>query len=446
MRVELDHLAKSTASGASGNGAGLRPSAPFPNILPFLMRPADFLEIGLVHLRTALLVGVIVGAGAAFGLAAVPKLYEARDLLLVQMGRDFVYVPDAASNGMRAPDPGTLEPFVNAEMQILDSHALREALLDDLLQAGILTETATADRAALLDRLDDALSINLITGSYIIDVRVRDSDADRSMEIARRLVAVYQRERSRVVGVDTPAFLSAQIDDTQARIAALDATARDLTGAPDIAGFDTALAQAADAAKTAADDLAATRLDLAGLQARLAKLDAEAGDLPADSAARDRARGAIAETRADLDAALARSAALESAQAAAKAAFAAANGKTEAVARLRDQRDAETEWLGQLQVKLRESDLGRAKADAGFGSVRLLDTASKPKTLGLPARTQQIAALLLGLAAALGTILLAEMRKPRLYTASLAHARIGLPVLGEVEDRASLTRRLKRSK
>ena len=403
---------------------------------------AALVEIGFARLAPAVVVGALGAVALGYTLDRTPAVYEARNLLLVQMGRDYVFVPDTAMNGTRAPDPGDLVPFINAEMQMIDGAEVRNALLDALLADGIVKITPETDRAALYHKLGKAISVQLVTGSYVIDVRVQDDDPATSVEIAKRLVDVFLARRGKMIGSDSPEFIAAEMDRSHSRIAAIDREAQTL-GVPVLALPDTVRTASQSGLDKIAQDTDALVVAIAGLQARIAGLGNILANLPNTGATADRARAALVDAKADLADATARQAELEQTRAARLAEAAKIAGTANRLADLARARAAETAWFDQLAQRLNDARLNAERSDRGMGSVRVLEKATPSDgPIGLPDRIKMLASAIFGLILAAVYMVIAELRVLPIHSATIARARIGLPVLGEVEDRARAKKRL----
>jgi hypothetical protein len=415
------------------------PAPPAPGL-----SPRDVFEIVMAHLAMALTVGALTAAAALYALMSALPIYEARGLLSYQIGPEYVYVPDTTGSGIKSPDPGTLEPFVNAEMQILDSTVVRNLLLDRLIAGGTYEITPLVDRDRLLSRLEKAVNINLITGSFIVDLRVRDTKPERGAAITRMMIEVYLDQRVKSVGIEAPDFLAGQIVAAEARIAAVDKAVFDLVQSRDLAAYDQHLdAVKAQQARTAQDPLAA-RAVVAELTGRVHALEAALAALPAEqkiagNPAFDKTELALALARVDLAAALARMKALIVIEAEQTVFLADQGAKATELAELRARRDADVAQVAALRSRLLDSNLTIARNRAGSGTVRVLESGVvDPIPVGLPDRIKLIAGGLIGLAAALLAILAAEIRSARLHTGRIAAVRLGLPILGEVGERQSM--------
>ena len=436
---------KSPASGmAMASPNGLDPAIALTLPRPRGLAASDLFEIVLAHLWKGVAVGLLAGGAVTYSLMSAQPIYEARDLLVYQLGRDFVYVPDTVVNGVRPPDPGNLQPFVNAEMQILDSSGVRESLLDRLLEAGVYKLSADYDRDALLTRLDKAISISLITGSFIIDVRVRDTKPDRGAAIAQALIAAYMDGRVDMVAIDPPKFLTTHIADAEVRRDDLDGQIEALTGFRDLAAYDQSLTAANAQKARTSQDLIAVRTEVTGLQAKAAAyLEAvmalPAAERVAGKPTYDKLDASLTSAKVDLAGATARATAIEAEDARQTAYLADQAGKAAEVARLRGLRDAAQTQLAQLQTRQLDTDLTLQRMKAGAGAVRVLEQGVVNNVpIGLPDRVKQISGIMVGLVAAALAIVLSELNAARLYTADIALSRLGLPVLGEVEERRRL--------
>lgn len=403
---------------------------------------AALVEIGFSRLAPAVLVGALGAVALGYTLDRTPAVYEARNLLLVQMGRDYIFVPDTAMNGTRAPDPGDLVPFINAEMQMIDGAEVRNALLDSLLADGIVKITSETDRTSLYHKLGKAISVQLVTGSYIIDVRVQDDDPATSVEIAKRLVDVFLAQRSKKIGADSPEFIAAEMDRSRSRIAAIDREAQTL-GVPVLSPPDTSRTASQSGLDKIAQDAEAIVADVAGLQARIAGLGNILANLPNTGATADRARAALVDAKADLADATARQTEFEKTKAARLAEAAKIEAAANRAADLARARGTETAWLDQLALRLNEARLNAERNDRGMGSVRVLEKATPSDgPIGLPDRIKMLASAIFGLILAAIYMVIAELRVLPVHSATVARARVGLPVLGEVEDRTRTKKRL----
>ena len=190
--------------------------------------------------RLVAVFAVVTGA-VAFALLSAEDIYEARSLLLFKLGREYIYVPDVEELGARAPDPGDLQLAVNAEMQILNGSELREAVVDRLDVAAIYPDLAGEPeaRTLALQSLNDAISISLITGSYIVQLTVSHPDPQMAARIANELVDVYFERRRDIFRTVDADILRAQLSDAENEIAARERELSELLNGGNILSFET---------------------------------------------------------------------------------------------------------------------------------------------------------------------------------------------------------------
>lgn len=349
-----------------------------------------------------------------------PDLYESRSLLLFQLGRDYIYVPDATGSGVRAPDPGPLATYVNAEMQILDSAPLRLALIDKLGVGTIFPELAAdPDARAKAERaLNKAMSVSLVTGSYVVDVRVLHSDPAVANSIATALPQVFTDQRATVLSSDPPAFVRDQLAQAETALTAMAADAEAKLGGRSFAAYDDERTIAMTAQGRLLSDLASANAEAAGLEERQKAAEADIDAIAPNQ--RDPANPVY--ERAELEA---WGAALDLAQMRQKRnALAAEVAKNDAViadhgaraSQIDDQRariTAQHELITRLRVRLSDSEIAAARTSAGAGSLRVIE-AGVPSDgpVGMPVRIRVIVAIALGFAVAVLWLLIAFLRQP----------------------------------
>lgn len=129
-----------------------------------------------------------------------PPVYQARSLILFALGREYVYVPDAAGTGVKAPNPGDFQGVVNAEMLLLDNPKLSRSALETVgvqkVYPGLPNGEAALQQAVL--RLQDATTVELITGSYVVKVAVRHRDPEIAAALANALTRTFLESRQQL--------------------------------------------------------------------------------------------------------------------------------------------------------------------------------------------------------------------------------------------------------
>ncbi|MGF1476089.1 MAG: GumC family protein [Geminicoccaceae bacterium] len=160
------------------------------------------LEIIFLYKFRALFLGAICTIVSGFALFSQDETYQAQATLLVKLGREYLYVPELADAGAKAPNPGDLEDLVNAEMQILNSRVLREKVVTEIGMERLFPDLVGADNALGIAQyeLNDALSINTVPGANVVQVRTRHEDPELAAEITNQMVEEYLKERVSIFG------------------------------------------------------------------------------------------------------------------------------------------------------------------------------------------------------------------------------------------------------
>lgn len=194
------------------------------------------------HFWRVLLVFCVVCGSVAFALLDAEEVHEARTFLLYKLGREYIYVPEAADSGARAPDPGDLQLVVNAEMQILNGSNLRHEVVERIGAAELYPDLAGAPDAHRLavEALGGSISISLVTGSYVVRLAVRHPDPEMAARVANELVEVYFNRRREIFRTDDADFLRAQFEAAQAEVVALEEDLGRMLDGGDVLSFETA--------------------------------------------------------------------------------------------------------------------------------------------------------------------------------------------------------------
>lgn len=228
----------------------------------------DFFETGArLFWRLLLIFSILVGALAVVLLSG-PKVYEARTLLLFKLGREYIYVPDTEVSGARAPDPGDFQIAVNAEMQILNSRAVKSAVVDRLGLAAIypgLEEEEMGHEIAIA-ALSEAMSISLITGSYILRLGIHHEDPDTAALLANEIVAAYMKERQNIFQSEDADYIRAKMQQNRNRIDALELELADLLEGSDLLSFSSRGDTLIGENRTLREDLLEAQVRIAALK------------------------------------------------------------------------------------------------------------------------------------------------------------------------------------
>ena len=226
--------------------------------------------------RSVAVFGLVCG-GVAYALFDAEEVFEARTLLLYKLGREYIYVPEVAESGARAPDPGDLQLAVNAEMQILNGSNLRSEVVERIGVLDLYPGLAGAPDARRLavEALSGAISISLVTGSYIVQLAVRHHDPEMTARIANELVSVYFERRREIFSTDDADFLRAQLADAEAAVEAREAELALLLDGGDVLTFETLRDSAIEEQRRLGEQMLEVEGTLTALSQRAGLIDDE---------------------------------------------------------------------------------------------------------------------------------------------------------------------------
>lgn len=226
--------------------------------------------------RLLLVFGLVCGA-VAYALFDVEEVYQAKTLLLYKLGREYIYVPEVAESGARAPDPGDLQLVVNAEMQILNGTNLRAEVVDHIGPAALYPDLAGEPdaRNAAIGALSEAISISLITGSYVVQLAVRHPDPEMAARVANELVRVYFDRRREIFSTEDVGALRAQLAAAEAEVEAREAELGRLLDGGDMLSFETTRDLAVEEQRHLEEQMLEAAATLTALSERARRIDDE---------------------------------------------------------------------------------------------------------------------------------------------------------------------------
>lgn len=151
-------------------------------------------------------------AVAAFVLALVSRVYEARSSVLIRPPSGNGTVPQAIDGALQS------------EVEILQSfEVLRQAIERvgvEVLYPGLERESTGATRAAAIGRMREALAVRTLPGSDVIEVTFRHANAEMAADTVNRLVDRFQQSRRETLApVASERFLQERIEAQRAALA-----------------------------------------------------------------------------------------------------------------------------------------------------------------------------------------------------------------------------------
>ena len=344
--------------------------------------------------RITLAVAMCVFPVLAFYVLSKAPNYEARSLILFQLGREFIYVPDAEGSGVKAPNPGDFQGVVNAEMLLLDNPELnREALEKVGIQRVFpgLSEDENAIRQAVL-WFQAATRVELITGSYVVKVAVRHEDPEIAAELTNTLTNAFLERRRRLHASRESANLRVRLQAATTQEGEITRQLSVLLG-----GLDPQFV-ATDLDKTSEDQANLARL-LRDSRTKLAALEARRQLYQKRFGTGDQ----MLETEIEIREELARVDYIERAMVANRSKMEHLSKLMPAMRPLIELRDQQAERIAGLQLRLRDSEaLSQGTSE---GNVRVIEAAVAPlRSTSAPRRVQlaivMVVSLLAGLSVA----------------------------------------------
>lgn len=182
----------------------------------------DLLSVIFKRKYTIIAVFIVVFGGMALYAFFAPRIYEAKSILLVKLGREFMRTSDGTNS-----NPGLLvqpETIMRSEMSILTSRDLVERVIDTV-GVSTLYPALGKKSAARADSEKEAvasfegdLKVTNIPGSGLIQVAFSHRDPATSARVVNTLVDVFKDKHLDVFGGKTTAFLERQEKALQQRL------------------------------------------------------------------------------------------------------------------------------------------------------------------------------------------------------------------------------------
>ncbi len=182
----------------------------------------DLLSVIFKRKYTILAVFVVVFGGVALYAFLAPRIYEAKSILLVKLGREFMRTSEGANTS-----PGLSvqpETIMKSEISILTSRDLVTRVIDSLGIARIYPAIAKgsptprgAEEAAVAS-FEENLTVTNIPGSGLIQVAFSHGDPSISAKVVNTLVDTFKDKHLDVFGGKTTAFLERQEKAFQERL------------------------------------------------------------------------------------------------------------------------------------------------------------------------------------------------------------------------------------
>lgn len=321
------------------------------------------------------------------------KIYEARTLILFALGWEYVYVPEPNQVGVKAPNAGDLQGFVNAEMLLLDNPRLVRRVIERVGIENIYPDMPNTEEGmvAATVALDNATRVELITGSYVVKVSVRHADPVVAAEMTNALTAEFLDLRRTLYADREVTAVTKRLENAEVESAKIDTEITGIVGLPDITLIEKQLDTAATDQAGLASELRNASLNLVGLKEREQALQNVLGmDLE-----RQETQVAIRELEA-------RIAYMNSEFATNASTIEEISAIMPRLRQLQQSQVRQAERVAELELRLRDAN---AVAAQGFDNVRVIEPGIPPlRSISMPLRTRLAIAVVVAVVAALATL------------------------------------------
>lgn len=321
------------------------------------------------------------------------KIYEARTLILFALGWEYVYVPEPNQVGVKAPNAGDLQGFVNAEMLLLDNPRLVRRVIERVGIENIYPDMPNTEEGmvAATVALDNATRVELITGSYVVKVSVRHADPVVAAEMTNALTAEFLELRRTLYADREVTAVTKRLENAEVESAKIDTEITGIVGLPDITLIEKQLDTAATDQAGLASELRNASLNLVGLKEREQALQNVLGmDLE-----RQETQVAIRELEA-------RIAYMNSEFATNASTIEEISAIMPRLRQLQQSQVRQAERVAELELRLRDAN---AVAAQGFDNVRVIEPGIPPlRSISMPLRTRLAIAVVVAVVAALATL------------------------------------------
>jgi len=182
----------------------------------------DLLSVIFKRKYTIIAVFIVVFGGMALYAFLAPRVYEAKSILLVKLGREFM----RASDGTNSSPGLSVQPetIMRSEMSILTSRDLMERVVDTVGVSALYpalgknpAARADSEKAAIAS-FEGNLKVTNIAGSGLIQVAFSHRDPATSARVVNTLVDAFKDKHLDVFGGKTTAFLERQEKVFQQRL------------------------------------------------------------------------------------------------------------------------------------------------------------------------------------------------------------------------------------
>jgi uncharacterized protein involved in exopolysaccharide biosynthesis len=177
----------------------------------------DILTIFFKHKTKIIITFLVIAIGVTLFALRLPKTYEAKSVLLVKFGREFLSRPEAGSGTDRSALSIRPETIIRGELSVLTSRDLSSKVVSALGPENIypgLAKNAGTERLgmeAALRSFEESLSVTVAPGSSLIQVAFTHKDPVVAAKAVNMLVDLFKEKHLEVFSTTSTSFLEAQL-------------------------------------------------------------------------------------------------------------------------------------------------------------------------------------------------------------------------------------------
>jgi uncharacterized protein involved in exopolysaccharide biosynthesis len=190
----------------------------------------DFLTVLFKHRTKILAIFFATVATVTIGSFLMSPVYEAKSSILVNVGREYIYRPEAADRGPMVSL--NQEEAVNSEINILTSRDLVESVItalqvknlypglsanSSLLGALGISTKITPLQAAVI-KFEKDLSVEVVKKTSVIEVTYHHTDPQMAAKAVNLLVELYKGKHFQVHTGGQSSFLEQQLTDHETKL------------------------------------------------------------------------------------------------------------------------------------------------------------------------------------------------------------------------------------
>jgi polysaccharide biosynthesis protein PslE len=182
----------------------------------------DILTIIFKHKYKILITALVIFLGTIFYAVSVPQLYEAKSVVLIKYGRE--YLPRPEDSGTRSMPAVTPQTVINGEISILTSLDLFSRLVSKMGAVNIYPELSNMSKGNLTAEntairiLQKDIKVRNIPNSSLVEVSFTHSNPEMVAAVINNLVELYKEKHLEIFSGEGTGFLENQLGKSQKKL------------------------------------------------------------------------------------------------------------------------------------------------------------------------------------------------------------------------------------